>query len=357
MKSFLESLVSDQTRRSYKRGLEKFTEFYKKGPKGVLKEKDAGKIIEKFYVWLRKKYTQNSCRALTNPIIQYCKYNDVEPKIRKSLGIYRTTLTTRDHMLSVEEAREMYEVGSLEEKVTVKTWLLGLRIADACRLQWKQLDFDKVGEEPREVLVHTRKEGIVAHVFVDQEFQRLLTKHIPNLNQENPYLFQSQEASNLKERQLLRKLQSLQKRAHIKARGRFGWHIARKLFMRTCAELGVNQWNAKLMVGKAVDKSIRTYINGVSLKKDAEKVLNVLRMEPAKANGRINSIQEIAHVAAEALMEFLEPVIEKKLLARQASRGGESLGLMTKPDLSGMSTKEKLELYIKLVREEKEKWR
>lgn len=127
--------------------------------------------------------------------------------------------------------------------------------------------------------------------------------------------------------------------------------------MRTCAENGVTSWNAKLIVGKAVDKSIGTYINGVSLKKDAEKVLNVLRMELAKANGRINSIQEIAHVAAEALMEFLEPVIEKKLLARQASRGGESLGLMTKPDLSGMSTKEKLELYIKLVREEKEKWR
>ena len=124
-----------------------------------LKEKDHGKIIERYYVWLKKKYTQNSCRNMTNPIIQYCKYNDIEPKIRKSLGIYHTTLTTRDHMLTVDEARAMYEVGSLEEKVIVKTWLLGLRMGDACRLEWKQFVMTP-SEKLKEILVHTRKEGV-----------------------------------------------------------------------------------------------------------------------------------------------------------------------------------------------------
>ena len=70
MKSFLESLVSEQTRRSYKRGLTKFEGYYGKSSKFLLKEKDPGKTIEKFYVWLRKKYSQNSCRALVNPILQ-----------------------------------------------------------------------------------------------------------------------------------------------------------------------------------------------------------------------------------------------------------------------------------------------
>jgi len=121
MKSFLESLVSERTQRSYKRRLAKFEEYYGKSAKFLLKEKDSGKTIERFYVWLRKKYSQNSCRALVNPIIQYCKYNNIEPRIKKSLHMYKTTLTTRDHILTVEEARAMYNVGSLEEKVIVKT--------------------------------------------------------------------------------------------------------------------------------------------------------------------------------------------------------------------------------------------
>jgi len=148
MKTFLDSLVSPQTRRSYKRGLEKFLEYYDKDLKTFLKARDPSKIIERYYVWLRKKYAQNSCRALTNPIIQYVKYNGIQLNIRKSLGIYHTTLTTRDHMLQVDEARAVYNVGSLEEKVLVKAWLLGLRIGDACRLEWRQFDIT-----PKENLV------------------------------------------------------------------------------------------------------------------------------------------------------------------------------------------------------------
>jgi len=129
-----------------------------------------GKTIEKFYVWLRKQCSQNSCRALVNTIIQYCKYNNIEPRIKKSLHIYKTTVTTRDHMLTVDEARSMYEIGSLEEKILIKAWLLGLRIGDACRLQWNQFDITP-SDEPKEILVNTKKEEVVAHCFIDPEFQ------------------------------------------------------------------------------------------------------------------------------------------------------------------------------------------
>ena len=143
--------------------------------------------------------------ALVNPIIQYCKYNNVKPRIKRSLHMYKTTLTTRDHILQVDEAREMYKIGGLEEKVIVKTWLLGLRIGDVVRLKWKQFDIDP-SEDFVEVLIHTKKEEIVAHVFVDPEFQQLLTKYILNLNQSNPYLFQSERKEHLSEKQMLRKI-------------------------------------------------------------------------------------------------------------------------------------------------------
>lgn len=338
MKTFLDSLVSPQTRRSYKRGIEKFLEYYGKDLKTFLKVRDPSKIIERYYVWLRKKYSQNSCRALANPIIQYAKYNNIQLNIRKSLGIYHTTITTRDHMLIVDEARALHEVGSLEEKVIVKTWLLGLRIGDVVRLKWKQLDIEP-SKELVEVLVNTRKEEIVAHVFIDPEFQQLLAKYIPNLDQNNPYLFQSERKKHLSEKQMLRRIQSLQKRAGIKARGSFNWHVGRKLFLRTCAENGVTSWNAKLLCGKQVDKSIKTYINHVSLKKDAEKVFSVLRMEPIKANGRISNIQQ----AMDLVLKVLRKMIIKELQTEGYSVEG-MLGIIR--DYSRLTHREILEKYL-----------
>lgn len=59
-------------------------------------------------------------------------------------------------MLTVDEVRSMYEIGSLEEKILIKAWLLGLRIGDACRLQWNQFDIT-TSDEPKEILVNTKK--------------------------------------------------------------------------------------------------------------------------------------------------------------------------------------------------------
>lgn len=102
-----------------------------------MKEKEIGKRIELFYAWCRERYTQNSCRALVNPIIQYCKYNGLGPKIRESYHMYHTTPTVRDHILTVDQAREIWKISSLEDKVLVKTGLLGLRISDVCVLEAK----------------------------------------------------------------------------------------------------------------------------------------------------------------------------------------------------------------------------
>jgi integrase len=333
---WLSTIPSKKTRKSYKNGIRRFEEFYQKPIETLIGSQDAGKTIEKFYVWLKNKgRSQNTCRTTTNAPIQFLKYFNTPVKYRKNLGIYRTTLTTRDHMLNVDEAREMHQIGSLEEKVMVKTWLLGLRIGDACRLEWKQFNF-KPSEEPKEVLVNTKKEGIVAHVFVDAEFQKLLAKHIPNLDQNNKFLFQSEKGNNLKEKQLLRKLQKLQKKARINAKGVFGWHIGRKLFMRTCAELGITSWNAKLMIGKAVDKSIATYINGVQLKDDATKVSNVLHMELSNGTGNsqlAKQLEELQKTTFKQMlfMKLMEKLVTKEQMAKALEELASELDIKLKP--------------------------
>jgi integrase len=306
MDDWLGEIPSPQTRKNYRNGIKKFEEWYRKPVESLLEfsDEECGHIVVKFYTFLKQTHPQNTCRNQTNTVIQFCKHFDKNPKYKKSLGIFTTTLTTRDHLLTVDECREMWKVASLGEKVMIKTWLLGLRIGDCTKLNWQDLNFKPSdSDEPKEILVCTNKEGITAHAFIDAEFQQLLVKHIPNLNQNSPYLFQSEKGGNLKEKQLLRRLQNLRKRAGVDARGRvFGWHIGRKLFLRTCAELGVISWNAQLMCGKAVDKSIATYINGVQLKNDAKKVHNVLKMEgKSKDDGRrIENLESaIKHVEAE----------------------------------------------------------
>lgn len=287
MEDWLETIPSPQTRKTYRSGIKKFEQYYDKPIETLIGSNDAGKTVEKFYVWLKQNHPQNTCRNITNCPIQFLKYFNTPVNYRKNLGIYNTTLTTRDHKLTVDEAREMWKIAGLDEKVMIKTWLLGLRIGDACRFVWSQFNF-KLSEEPQEILVFTKKESIVAHVFIDAEFQKLLEKYIPTLDKSNKFLFQSEKGGNVKEKQLLRRLQSLQKKAGIDARGKvFGWHIGRKLFLRTCAELGITSWNAQMMCGKAVDKSIATYINGVQLKNDAIKVYNVLKMEITNDNDNV----------------------------------------------------------------------
>lgn len=261
-----------------------------------------------------------------NSIIQYCKYNDVEPKIRKSLHIYHTMVSTRDHILTVDEARRMYKIGSLQEKVMVKIWLLGLRIEDACKLEWKKMDIYQILDEPKEVLVNTQKEGVAADCFLDKELQELLTRYIPTLNKNNPFLFQTARLGHLSEKQLRRRLQRLQKKkAMIEPQGTFGWHIARKLFLRTCAENGVNSWAASMMVGKTVASSIATYIQGAKLREEAKKVLNVLRMEPV----------QFANTTSAATLSLIMEVL-RRLIGREMKESGMDDGtlnmILIKPD-------------------------
>lgn len=336
MEAFIKSRVSQSTRKSYRIGIKAFEKFYGKSAKSLLKEEDPSKIIENFYVECRQHSPQNTCRVKVNPIIQWCKYNNIQLNIRKSLGIYRSEITTRDHILQVEQARDMYKVGSLSEKIMVKTWLLGLRISDASRLEWRKFDVTPT-DELIEVQLLTQKEGVVAHCFLDLEFQKLLKQHLPNLKQDNPFLFQSERSGRLSEKQLLRRLQKLASKAGVKVKGTFGWHVARKLFMRVCAENGVVSWNARLMCGKAVSKDILTYLNGVSLKKDATKVSHVLRMEETP--------QQTAkgEEYIEAMLEALRSLLKAKL---------QEQGLM-------FTTKETNweELYEKLLPEKQRKER
>jgi hypothetical protein len=131
-------------------------------------------------------------------------------------------------------------------------------------------------------------------------------------------------------------------RAGIKTHGIFRWHIGRKLFLRTCAELGINTWNAKIMVGKSIPADIMTYINGVQLKDDFLRVANVLELFPKiipEAEDKIRDLEmALKHVEkenriAKTRIDYLQKDIEEmdgKINETISKRVGDAMKAMVK---------------------------
>jgi integrase len=280
VEEWLSGIPSPHTRKSYKSGIKKFeNEYFHKPIETLIKNPDAGKEVERFYCWLRERHGQNTCRNVTNSVIQFLKYHGTEVKYRRALQIYKTVRTTRDHRAKISEIQAMAKLADLREQVLLEVYLLGMRIGDVALLKWQK--FDRSGQAPIPIEINTKKEQVVARTFISEEFKQLLEKYLPLLDRENPYLFQSKRKKpHLSTKQIDNILKSVIKRAGIVNHGLFRWHTGRKLFLRTCAELGISSWSAKLMCGKAIPASDDTYIHDAELKNDFIKISEVLRLFP-----------------------------------------------------------------------------
>jgi integrase len=279
VEEWLSGLPSKHTRKSYKSGIRKFeNEYFHKPIETLIKNPEAGKEVERFYCWLRERHGQNTCRNVTNSVIQFLKYHGTEVKYRRALQIYKTVRTTRDHRTKISEIQAMAKVADLREQVLLEVYLLGMRIGDVALLKWGK--FDRSGQAPIPIEINTKKEQVVARTFISEEFKQLLDKYLPLLDKENPYLFQSKRKQHLSTKQIDNILKGLIKRAGIVNHGLFRWHTGRKLFLRTCAELGISSWSAKLMCGKAIPASDDTYVHDAELKDDFMKISEVLGLFP-----------------------------------------------------------------------------
>jgi len=277
VEDWLSGIPSIYTRKSYMSGIKKFeNEFYHKPIETLIKSPEAGKVVEQFYCWIREKHGQNTARNVVNSVIQFLKFHGTEVKYRKALQIYKTVPTTRDHRASISEIQAMAKVSDLREQILLEVYLLGLRIGDVALLEWRT--FDVQGDTPIPIEINTKKEQVVARTFISEEFKQLLDKYLQTIDRNNKFLFQSARREHLSTKQIANILNSLQKRAGIVNHGLNRWHCGRKLFLRTCAELGISSWSAKLMCGKAIPASDDTYVHDAELKNDFTKISEVLRL-------------------------------------------------------------------------------
>jgi len=120
VEDWLSAVPSKYTRKIYKAGIRKFEEFYQQGIETLIGQspEETGHVIDKFYTWLKDRgHGQNTCRNLVNSPIQFLKFFGTDPKYKRSLGIYRTVLTTRDHRTSIGEIQEMAKTANTREQV------------------------------------------------------------------------------------------------------------------------------------------------------------------------------------------------------------------------------------------------
>jgi integrase len=220
--------------------------------------------------------------------------------------MYKTVPTTRDHRTLISEIQEMAKVADLREQALLEVYLLGLRIGDVSALEWKT--FDVNGEVPIPILINTNKENVVARSFISQEFKAILDKYLNTIDKNNKYLFQSARKGHLTTRQIDNILKGLVKRAGVVNHGLFRWHTGRKLFLRTCAELGISSWSAKLMCGKSIPASDDTYVHDAELRNDFTKLSNTLKLYPKTTADQTDLKKSI-----DLIFQVLRSLVEDKL--------------------------------------------
>jgi site-specific recombinase XerD len=300
LEDWLGTIPSPMTRKSYRHGIKQFERFLNADIETVMSKDDTelGHILEKFYVWLKNEgKTQNTARSTFNCPLQYMKYFGKNPRYRKALGIFRTTMSTRDHKLTIGEVQEIAKVSDLREQTLLEVFLLGLRISDVSTLEWKPFEED-------EFLLNTRKENVVAHIFVSAEFREILNRYLKTIDPKNKYLFQSVKNEHLTTKHIDYMLHALVKRAGLP--NNIHWHLGRKLVFRTGLELGIPNPNMKLMLGKSVPMSDSTYYEqGINLKPDADKLHNVIRLfaKPQVVNGEARKLLDTVFQVLRSLVE------------------------------------------------------
>ncbi len=315
---YLEKSKSRNTYKSYKRGIELFSEYFGKTRNEVLKlrlqdwksddlhqKRRFAREIEKFHRWMiNKGYTINSARANTIGILQLFRFFEM-PVTTLSDEVKKTTITTKDFVPRVEQYRRMFKVADdLRARLIISMGKdLGWRIGDFSKIRKDQLP-DLEQEAPILFELITEKEDVIAKSFLSQETVDLLREYLPTVeNNPNPYLFPSNRERYFDPESINRVLRELAAKANvtIPKSKRLRFHAFRKRFLSECANLHIDVNTAKILVGKSVSKDMLTYLSEVEHRESFIRVHQRLRLMETPMRKRRESSTEL-----ENRLELLE---------------------------------------------------
>ena len=378
---------SINTYREYKKGIEKFCEWYGKTPDEVLEERrqdwQSGDLVqkkrfvrelEKFHKWLlepvheikgkpAQKYSINSARTYCLGIQQLFRFYEMPMTIPTSSDIGKTVVSTKDFVPKPEQYRKMFNVaGDLRSKLIISMGKdLGWRIGDFAKLR-KDVLPDLEQEPPILFELITEKEDVIAKSFLSAETVDLLKEYLPTVeNNPNPYLFPSNREGYFDTESINRILKDLAAKANIRIskRKRLRFHAFRKRFLSECANLHIDVNTAKILVGKHVEKDMLTYLSEVEHREAFIRVHERLRLtqRPRRQTSKDTTEMEERLKMLEtkfAILSSLAPELMKKV--DKLVEGTETYRL-ERWDIKDMTDDEKLTVLAKeRIRKEREEY-
>ena len=304
--NYVKDTKSENTYKEYKKGIEKFCEWYGKTPNEVLEvrrqdwtsgdlvqKKRFVRELEKFHKWLlqpihtikgkpNQAYSINSARTYCLGIQQLFRFYEMSMTIPTGSEISRTVVSTKDYVPTPQQYREMYKLASdLRSKLIISMGKdLAWRIGDFAKIRKDMLP-DLERDAPILFELITEKEDVIAKSFLSQETVDLLKEYLPTVKDNpNPYVFPSNKESYFDPESINRILKDLATKAKIKIpeRKRLRFHAFRKRFLSECANLHIDVNTAKVLVGKHVEKDMLTYLSEVEHREAFIRVHQRLRL-------------------------------------------------------------------------------
>ena len=207
---YLKRKRAKNTYNAYSFGLQKFFKWSKLSGDEILKDakqrfvsedaKDRDywkrKIEDYYSELLNNGLTQNTARTQTLGIIGFLKFHRITVTLERE--VWKVQITASDFVPSIEQYRQMFQVGDLRARVWVSLSLdLAERIGDVLSIKKTEIP-DLNQETPISFERVTQKEKVIAKTFLSSETVELLKTYLPTLKTENPFLFPS-NGNNLSE--------------------------------------------------------------------------------------------------------------------------------------------------------------
>jgi integrase len=291
--------------------------------------------VPKFYQWLindyigktKKHFAEGSALSTTTAVRSFFKYHrynlqiqdNALPSSEKVKGILE------DHAFTIYELRDMFNLGDLSERTILDIGVnLWLRVGDFTKLDRETIELaikrenelaiqEKRQPNTVEFEVISEKESEPVSCHLSREAIELIEQYLKTYPQKNGYLFPYREDN----------LNDILKRLAIKAKITLGkhervrWHCLRK-FGITVMHGKVTEPVMKYMVGKHIEKALKTYIQGNNETFKAFKLIEPL-ISLTKTNGNGNSqvakqLEEMKKTAFNqlAMLKLMEKITPKE---------------------------------------------
>jgi hypothetical protein len=300
MDAFLNSLATKNTRRLYKRGIDRFVDFYGKSIDEILTERKADltprskenmidakqrsdryeKLLEQFYFWLEQEgYEKANTRySYCKGVLQLFRYYSMSLTLRNGSPINQTNPKIDDFPLKPEHVKKMFHIAKdLRSKLLVSMGNdLGWRISDVLSIERAELpNLDQ--EPPIEWLRITAKEKEVSKACLSKTTVILLKQYMFTFpSGKNPFLFFN-NGGTIDDYVVNRRLKDLAEEAKIELGNlSLSWHCFRKMIISSAKNLSIDPDIIKLMTGKSVEKSMLPYLNGIDVRSSFIRLQTVL---------------------------------------------------------------------------------